>query len=216
MYGSILDAAYFPNISHAAVRLKQKDFMQESRNNMLNRIAFILLIACFLPGISVWGATTPPVAELGQFPSIEATDLDHTRLNLPQNFAGQLNLVIISFAREQQQEVDTWIPAAREIQSANSNFRYYEMLTMAHENMLYRWWFNAALRSNTTDKDLRSRILTAYVSKHAFQKSLLIADEKRVVAILVDQKGRVYWQAEGPYAEQNKIQLLAVLKANGA
>ena len=36
-------------------------------------------------------------------------------MNLPADFAGQFNLVIISFAREQQQEVDSWIPAARKI-----------------------------------------------------------------------------------------------------
>ncbi len=181
---------------------------------MLKRVAFVLLAACFLPGLSVRGATTPAVAASGQFPAIEATDLDHARLNLPQNFAGQLNLVLISFEREQQAEVDTWIPAAREIESSHSKFRFYELLAMPHQNVLYRWWFNAALRSNTTDKDLRSRILTAYVSKHAFQKSLLIANEKQVVAVLVDPTGKVYWRADGACTPEKAAALQAALASN--
>lgn len=183
-------------------------------NDCYRRAFFSLLIFCFLAGSLARGLTTAATA-LGQFPTIEATDLDHARLNLPGEFAGQLNLVLISFAREQQEEVDTWIPAARQIQSGHGKFRFYELLTMSHENFLYRWWFNAALRSNTTDKDLRDRILTAYVGKPGFKRSLHIANEKDVVALLVDQKGHVYWRADGASTDQETRQLLAVLQANG-
>jgi len=179
------------------------------------RLAFALPIFCILFGLLAQGATATPVATPGRFPAIEARSLDGVHLNLPANFSGQMDLVVISFAREQQPEVDSWIPAARQIQSAHSKFRYYELPTMSWENLLYRWWFNGALRSNTTDKDLRSRILTAYVNKRAFKKSLQIANEKRVVAVLVDQKGRVYWRADGPYADQDRPAILSVLAANG-
>ena len=82
---------------------------------------------------------------------------------------------------------------------------------MSRENLLYRWWFDEALRSNTTDKDLRARILTAYVNKRSFKKSLDIENEKRVVAILVDPKGHVYWRADGPYKDADMTALLSVL-----
>lgn len=184
-------------------------------NDSYLRTVFSLLIFCLLAGSFAQGSTPAAATALGQFPAIEATDLDHARLNLPQDFAGQLNLVIVSFAREQQQDVDTWIPAARQIQSGHSKFRFYEPLIMSRENFLYRWWFNAALRSNTTDKDLRDRILTAYVSKTAFKRSLHIANEKNVVALLVDQKGRVYWRADGPCTDEGTRQLLSAIQANG-
>ena len=178
-------------------------------------LVFVLPILWILLGLFGKGATTTPAAVLGQFPAIQATSLDGARLNLPANFSGPLNLVIISFAREQQQQVDSWIPAARQIESAHAKFRYYELPTTSRENLLYRWWFNGALRSNTTDKDLRSRILTAYVSKGAFKKALHIANEKRVVAILVDQKGRVYWRADGSYTDPEMPALLSALATNG-
>lgn len=179
------------------------------------RPVLMLPILFFLVGLLVQGATSTPPTDVGQFPPIQARSLDGAHLNLPAEFSGQLNLVILSFAREQQHEVDSWIPAAQKIESAHTKFRYYELPTMSRENLLYRWWFDAALRSNTTDKNLRSRILTAYVGKRDFKKSLHITNEKRTVAILTDQKGRVYWRAEGPYTDQDMAAILAVLAANG-
>jgi hypothetical protein len=184
-------------------------------NDTYPRAVFSLLIFCLLAGFFARGSTPAAATALGQFPALEATDLNHARLNLPRDFAGQLNLVILSFAREQQPDVDTWIPAARQIQSSHSKFRFYEPLIMSRENFLYRWWFNAALRSNTTDKDLRDRILTAYVNKPRFKRSLHIANEKKVVALLVDQKGQVYWRADGPSTDEGTRQLLAAIQANG-
>lgn len=179
------------------------------------RLALVQPLLWILIGMLAHGAIAPPAQAPGQFPPIQATSLDSTRMNLPANFAGQLNLVIISFAREQQQEVNSWIDAVRKIESSHGEFRYYELPTMSRENLLYRWWFDEALRSNTTDKDLRSRILTAYVNKHTFKKSLYIKNEKRVVAILVDPKGHVYWRADGPYKDADMAAILSVLAAHG-
>jgi hypothetical protein len=179
------------------------------------RLVLMLPLIWILVGLLTQGATTPLAPALGQFPPIQTTSLDGAHMNLPADFSGELNLVIISFAREQQHEVDSWTPAARKIESAHSQFRYYELPTLSRENLLYRWWFDEALRSNTTDKALRSRILTAYVNKQSFKKSLDIKSEKRVVAILVDPKGQVYWRADGAYQDADTPALLSVLAAHG-
>jgi hypothetical protein len=179
------------------------------------RLLLMLPIILIVAGLFAKAATTPPVPALGGFPSIQATSLDGVRMNLPAEFSGQLNLVIISFAREQQQQVDSWIPAARNIESAHRQFRYYELPTMSRENFLYRWWSDESLRSNTTDKALRRRILTAYVNKHSFKKSLDIKNEKLVVALLVDPKGQIYWRADGVYNSADTQALLSVLVAHG-
>jgi hypothetical protein len=211
-----MQRVYFFCLFDGAVTLRQEQLLEPMRPRPLpERLTFVVPIVWILVGLLVQGATTPPALALGEFSTIQATSLDGVHMDLPANFSGQLNLVIISFAREQQQEVDSWIPAARKIESAHVQFRYYELPTMSRENILYRWWFNEALRSNTTDKDLRSRILTTYVSKRAFKKSLHIENEKRVVAILVDPKGHVYWRADGSYKDADTPALLSVLVAHG-
>ena len=49
-----------------------------------------------------------------QFPNVSGSNLERKRLELPDDFAGQINIVLVAFQRWQQAEVDTWIPAARQ------------------------------------------------------------------------------------------------------
>jgi hypothetical protein len=208
--------AYFPCCFDGAVTLGQEQLPTTMRPRTLpERLVFVLPLMWILVGLLAQGATNPPAPALGQFSPIQAISLDGAHMDLPANFSGQLNLVIITFAREQQQQVDSWIAAARKIEASHSQFRYYELPTMSRENLLYRWWFDEALRSNTTDKDLRSRILTAYVNKHTFKKSLDIENEKQVVAILVDSKGHVYWRADGAYKDADTPALVSALATHG-
>ena len=178
------------------------------------RLCIFLLSVCLASASAQQDAKLAPAPDLGQFPVLQATNLNDTRFQLPQNFGGQLNLIVISFAREQQHTVDSWLPAARQLEATHPSFRYYELPTMSRQNLLYRWWFNAALRSNTTDKDLRSRILPVYVNKHKFLRALHVRNDNKVVAVLVDQSGRVYWESEGPFTEQKGQSLLAALPKN--
>lgn len=170
-----------------------------------------LLTVFLASGLPPQAATSAPAPDLGQFPAMQAANLNDTHFNLPQNFGGQVNLIVISFAREQQHAVDSWLPAARKLEAANGGFRYYELPTMSRQNVLYRWWFDAALRSNTTDKDLRSRILPVYVNKHKFLRSLHVRNDKNVVAVVVDQSGRVYWRGDGQYTDEKGQALISAL-----
>jgi len=177
------------------------------------RLFFGFLIVWLLPGFSLHSGNAVQSAGSGQFPAIQVASLDGTQFHLPQNFGGQLNLVIVSFAREQQQTVDSWIPAARQLEALNSEFRYYELPTMSRQNIFYRWWFDAALRSNTTDKQLRARILMAYVNMHTFRESLHVPNEKNVIVLLIDQSGRVFWRTQGAYTEEKRIGLNTALSS---
>lgn len=186
--------------------------MRRKRSIAFLFLSFFAFCFAFILAALPLPAQTP---DLGHFPNVHATSLQNARMSLPHDFAGQLNLVIVSFAREQQKAVDTWLPAARQIQSTHSKFSYYELSTMSRENLLYRWWFDAALRSDTSEKDLRARILTTYLNKHKFRNALRISNEKRIVALLVDKTGRVYWRADGRCTDEAKRSLQSALTASG-
>ena len=148
---------------------------------------------------------------LGNFPSVEANSLNKERFLLPQDFGGQVNLVLISFAREQQAAVDSWLPTAKKAEQQNSDLCYYELPTTAKENLLYRWWFNSALRSNNTDPALNGRILTLYVSKSQFLHALHIPNEKQIVVLLVDRSGTVLWRQSGAYTASKAASMAAAV-----
>lgn len=184
-----------------------------ARAKLRSAVPWLPVLALFLFAANAGAGA--PLPDLGQFPSISTTSLDRVHMDLPREFAGKLNLVIVSFAREQQKQADTWLPMARQIQSAHSNFSFYELPTMSRVNLLYRWWFNASLRSDTADKSMRQHILTAYLNKASFRKALHISSEKRTVALLVDKTGKVYWRADGAATDQSEQSLQSALVANG-
>lgn len=180
------------------------------------RVALGLLAACLLPCLLLPGAGTNAATEHAvHFPAVRATSLNKTQMRLPGDFGGQVNLVIISFAREQQHDVDSWLPAARKLEEAHGKFRYYELAAMGDRNILYRWYFNAALRTYTTDSTLRSRTLIVYQSKRQFRDALAIPNDKKAVAVLVDKTGRVLWRADGGYSDADMKTLQAAVAASG-
>ena len=149
------------------------------------------------------------------FPSITTEALDRTPLQLPAWFEGRQNLLLLSWARDQAAQVDSWTAVAQALQHTDFAFRVYRMLVSAQENALYRWWDNASLRASETDPQLLHWSVPLYTDKAVLCRSLGIADdEHRVAAVLVDRSGRVLWHAEGASTEQTRKSLLAA--AQGA
>ncbi len=163
------------------------------------------------PEIHIGGTPTNESAPAaGVFPSMTTEALDRTPLQLPTQFEGRQNLLLLSWARDQAGQVDSWTAVAQALQHTDFGFRAYRMLVSAQENMLYRWWDNASLRASETDPQLLHWSVPLYTDKAALRRSLGIAsDEHHMAAILVDRSGRVLWHAEGASTEETRKSLLA-------
>ncbi len=145
------------------------------------------------------------------FPTIAAESLDKTPILLPSQLEGTENLLLLSWARDQGPQLDTWTSVAQALQHTDSGFRVYRMLVSAPENVLYRWWEIASLRADETDPELLHWNVPLYTDKTALRRSLgLENDEHSVVALLVDKAGHVLWKAEGPSTTSTRAALLAV------
>lgn len=150
------------------------------------------------------GANNPQMQEppesLGVFPRLEAQNLEKQHVSLPEGFAGDHNLLLIAFKREQQENVDTWLREMKRFE-AIPGFRYYELPTIGRLNPIARWFINRGMRSGITDREARERTITLYLDKASFRKALNLPNEDGVYAILVDREGRVHWRAEGDFDE---------------
>ncbi len=129
---------------------------------------------------------------------------------LPSQLEGTENLLLLSWARDQTPQLDTWISVAQALQHRDSGFRVYRMLVSAPENVLYRWWETASLRADETDPELLHWNVPLYTDKTLLRRNLgLESDERSVVALLVDKAGHVLWKAEGPSTASTRAALLA-------
>jgi hypothetical protein len=147
----------------------------------------------------------------GSFPKLIAANLGKQVLSLPEDFAGDRNLLLIAFQREQQKNIDTWLHQMNRFQWAAS-FRYYELPTIDKLNPVARWFINSGMRRGIPDANARARTITLYLDKPSFRKALDLPDEKQIYALLVDRSGCVLWRAEGDFDEAKAAGLEEALR----
>jgi hypothetical protein len=147
-----------------------------------------------------------------RFPQLQASDLEKRLLNLPGDFEGGRNLLLVAFQREQQAQVDTWLREMKRFEEVDLNFRHYELPTIQRPNRLLRWIIDSGMRRGIPDPKARARTITLYIDKAPFLKALGIADENRIYCFLVDRTGRVLWRADGVFEESKGLSLRDALQ----
>jgi hypothetical protein len=132
------------------------------------------------------------------FPTVEGSNLEGTPYVLPRDLEGSCNLLFIAFLREQQEMVDTWLPAARYLMGVYPELRYYELPTIARLNPVTRWFIDRGMRGGISDPAARAATITLYIDKEPFRRALGIEGERTITVLLLDARGRVVWRTEGP------------------
>ena len=142
--------------------------------------------------------------------------MDKTTVVLPGQLAGAQNLLLLSWARDQAGQIESWTAVSQALEDMHPSARVYTALVSPPENILFRWWDNASLRASQTDPELLHWTLALYTDKTVLRRSLEIADEHEVVALLVDRAGHVLWKAQGSSTPASRAALLAVANHVGS
>jgi hypothetical protein len=169
---------------------------------LLRALAFTLLaLPCAVAASQI--SQNPQALAL---PPVTAYTLDRAKVTLPANFAAPLNLLILSFDRDQQSQVDGWLPAI-----TAPTVQTWWLFVSPRENGLYRWWVNASLRGSLLPSQPRRYTVPLYVNKTQFFQSLQISSEQDVVLLLTDKEGHVLWRTAGAVSESKKAALTSFL-----
>ena len=148
-----------------------------------------------------------------QFPTVTGTNLDRQKLNLPEGFQGDWNLVFIAFQQWQQSQVDSWIPFAKDLEATYPELRYYELPTLQNRNRLARTFINEGMRAGIPDPVARERTITLYLDKKLFRQAIRVPREDEICVLLLDRDGHVQWRAEGVFSQERGDSLRSVLEA---
>ena len=160
------------------------------------------------------GAPAGIVADsVRQFPRVEGANLEGKRFALPGDFETAYNVVFVAFRREQQADVDSWLPFLREQTVAERGVRVYELPPL---NRAYRWmrgFIDGGMSRGIPAKATREATITLYLDKSPFKQALAISSEDRIVALLVARDGRVLWRADGRFTPATGAELISALDA---
>lgn len=185
--------------------------MSVCRNLFIRFILFAALGASLLP--AAYASQNEANARPATFPRVTSYNLSKAKLNLPGDFAGKINLLLISFRPEQLIQINTWMPTAEGLQHTNFNVRWYQLPVSDRENFVFRWWDNSSMRSDDTDPEAWPWIVPLYVDKNHFRRALQIPSERQIAVLLVDKQGKVLWRSEGPITPEKRASLLAAVAA---
>jgi hypothetical protein len=163
----------------------------------------------------VWLCPHPVHAQsLGTFPAVTAQALDKTSIRLPSQLQGKQNLLLLSWARDQAPQVETWNAVSQALLHTHPALRVYRIPVSEPENFLFRWWDSASLRTDETDPELLHWIVPIYTDKAELCRSLNIpANDHRILVLLVDPTGRVLWRAQGPSTPAGRESLRTAAQA---
>ena len=146
-----------------------------------------------------------------RFPRVEGTNLEGHRFVLPADFEGKYNVVLIAFHREQQDDVDTWLPFLRPLAAPGSNVRVYELPTLSRGYRFMRRFIDGGMARGIPERATREATITLYIDKTPFKNALAIANEDSVCTLLVARNGDVLWRADGRFTPDAGSGLRAAL-----
>jgi len=150
------------------------------------------------------------------FPHLAARDLEGRALELPDDFSGAANLVIVAFRREQQPMVDSWIAWFETIAAEHPTLRCYELPVIATRWSPARPFIDGGMAQAVRAQEARRRTLTVYTDVRRVTDALAIEDTETVTVLLVDSDGRLQWRTTGPVTEHAGAGLLATLTADAS
>lgn len=176
-----------------------------SLSNMIRLTLFGVLGPLLLVAAAV--AQTPV-----RFPAVTAYSLAKTKVALPADLKGKLNLLVLSFDVSQSPEVDRWLREAQSLERLHEGLRYYVLPVSERENDLYRWWQNSSMRGNYSDPQEWPRIVPLYVNRKQFRSALQIPKDRSVVVLLTDGQGDVIWRTHGRLTQEKQAALKAAVR----
>ena len=147
-----------------------------------------------------------------KFQSLTTYDLNGKSVTLPDDFEHDFNLLFVAYDRWHQQEVDSWIPFAAELEAEFKKFHFYELPIVGQMNVIGRARLDFFMRQGIPNPETRGRTLTYYVDRAQFRQMLGIETAEHIATVLVDRSGTVLWKAYGPFVEAQAIELKNKLK----
>ena len=149
-----------------------------------------------------------------KFPAVSGTNLLGTAYDLPQDFAGAYNLIVISFDEEQTVRAEGWLPLAREIAERDPDFAYYSLPTLKAMTPLVRGIITGGMTVVIPDEHLREITIMLFLDDlDAFVNGLSITDKNGLQVLLLNAAGEVIWRASGDYSDTSGNDLRAAIRS---
>lgn len=135
-------------------------------------------------------------------PEIDVRSLEGERLTLPHDLEGERNLLAVAFRREQQADVDTWVPEFISLEQGDPKLVAYEIPVISRRWGPFRPMIDGGMTAAIPDPKTRAHTLTTYTDVGRVTRALEVEDTDQIVVALVDREGQIEWLHLGERTDQ--------------
>ena len=132
------------------------------------------------------------------FPSIDVRSLEGEKLVIPEELAGKRNLLAVAFRREQQTDVDSWVPEFTRLEAENDDLVAYEVPVISRRWVPLRGFIDGGMTAAIPDPATRAHTLTSYTDVSRVVDGLGLDGTDQIAVVLCDRKGLIQWFHPGP------------------
>ncbi len=174
-----------------------------------------------LMGIGAWlfsgcigAGPTSDVISRGktQFPALKGTNLQGLEIDVPAGLQGKQRLVAVAFLREQQEDVDTWVPHLDDLRKTHPELSFYEIPMVYKGSVFFRFWLNNGMRAGIPNEQTRRSTITVYTDVEAFLKDVGAPNNQQIQVFLLDGEGTIVGRTTGAYSAEKATALFATAK----
>ena len=174
-------------------------------------LAFGLVVARSLAQVGV-GKVELKAGETARFPSVQGSNLEGRKFNLPQDFEAKYNLIAVAFYQNHQDLVNTWLPTISRLTRSFKDLKFYELPTLSELNGVARGFIDGGMKAGIPSKATREVTITLYLNRTTFLKSIGETSDRTIYSLLVNQKGEILWRGKGAHTQEQEDSLERVLK----
>lgn len=132
-------------------------------------------------------------------PTVKARTLNKDKITLPEDFSAAYNVLLISFGRDMQEQVDAWDAALTSLRESSDQVQVYNTPLIPNPGAIVRGFINSGFRSIYKDEDLRDRIVILFVKEKEVFPALAIDDGVKTapLVLVVAQDGTIIGRVQG-------------------
>jgi hypothetical protein len=148
------------------------------------------------------------------FPSAKGKNLLGETFHLPNDFAGELNVVLLCFTTQQQLDVNTWLGFLENLKRQHEKLEVYELPTLPRYPGFYQNMIDGWMRQGIPDHQTRATTITLYLNLKEFLRSLELPTINSICTLLVGAKGEVLHNEFGSYNPEKAARFEAAIVKN--
>lgn len=157
----------------------------------------------FFGFVALWLVLFAPLSQLGAnervFPPLEGELLSGDEVIFPADLSGSTYMVIMSFDRDQEAQIQSWIKAAKALPD---DIMLFEVALIGKVGGIARFFIKGGMRDMEQYKSRKDRVMPFFGDADAIKAKLNITDISQVHAFLITKDGDIIWQDKGSYQNQ--------------